>query len=411
MKDFFGSLRGELNSKVGIVASVGKVWSEQRRFALHKLKDLGFGRNSMEGLIINEAIELSNYIKDQIKTRDTFSLDGKIDLFIFNALMNIMSSKRLDINSQKDGEIFKKLVKCISIASISNGWDRISIFIYQNTGYKSQRIKDLQADFQFLRDLFDSYYDEHEATLDEDSPRDFIDFFIMEINRATANNETDSSFYGNTGKINYFSTLFDLFLAGSDTTNSSIRHILVYLMNYPDAQKKVQEELDQVVGKSRLLTMANKDDLPYLNAFIHEVMRCTNVGLTTLPRTNREPAKIQGYHIPKGTTVYGSLSAINTDPKYVKNPDVFDPEQFIDETTGKFKPNPAVLPFGIGRRQCIGINLAKMELYLFTGALIQQFNFKLVPTAPADVNNCIIAPSRTPRPFRMKVEVRNVNEY
>ena len=70
------------------------------------------------------------------------------------------------------------------------------------------------------------------------------------------------------------------------------------------------------------------------------------------------------------------------DESYWKDPYVFRPERFIDETTGKVKPDERLIPFGLGKRACLGKSLAQTEVYLFLARMIQQFTMK----HPADVN-------------------------
>ena len=71
--------------------------------------------------------------------------------------------------------------------------------------------------------------------------------------------------------------MFDLFLAGSETTSTYLSYLLMYCVNFPATQKRVQEEIDRVVGRSRNPCLADKDELPYTNAFIYEIMRHANI--------------------------------------------------------------------------------------------------------------------------------------
>ena len=67
-----------------------------------------------------------------------------------------------------------------------------------------------------------------------------------------------------------------------------------------------------------------------------------------------------------------------TDPKHYKNPNVFNPDRFIDDS-GKFIFDEKVMPFGTGKRYCLGQSLAEKEFFLFFTALVQQFEFKPAP--------------------------------
>ena len=79
------------------------------------------------------------------------------------------------------------------------------------------------------------------------------------------------------GHWNYLNAMFDLFLAGSETTSTYLAYLLMYCVNFPAVQKRVQEEIDRVVGRSRIPSLTDKEELPYTNAFIYEVLRHANI--------------------------------------------------------------------------------------------------------------------------------------
>lgn len=391
----------------GVINASGQLWKEQRRFTLHKLKDFGFGRALMEGSVMEEVNELCDNIKEWIKASESITLDGKINLASFNALLNILASKRLDINNPKHNVVFQKINTLFEFFGLINIPVNVAMVIYHYTGYKNGTMKLLEREFKFFFDVLKSYLAEHEETFDEDNMRDFVDCYIKEMREVKENNDVNSSFYGEFGKTNYLNTMFDLVMAGAETTATTLRHAFVYLMNNPDVQKKAQKELDDKIGNSRLLTMADRDDLPYLNALILEVQRCGNVAPLSLPHTNNSPASVGKYKIPSKTLIFPNLYSIHRNPKHFKDPNAFNPDRFIDPATGNFNPHPAVVPFSVGRRYCPGMTLAKMEVYLFLGALLQQFTFSMCPDAPIRPDDVIVELTRGPKPFKMKIELRN----
>ncbi len=113
-------------------------------------------------------------------------------------------------------------------------------------GYTAQK-----NTFAGLFDWFREEYDEHLKDWDPNNPRDFIDVYIEERKRVQQENERDSSFYGDFGDVNYVNSLFDLFLAGSETTSTTILFMVLYCLHYPEEMKKAQAEIDDIVGRSR----------------------------------------------------------------------------------------------------------------------------------------------------------------
>ncbi|KAJ0087334.1 hypothetical protein Patl1_06876 [Pistacia atlantica] len=160
--------------------------------------------------------------------------------------------------------------------------------------------------------------------------------------------------------------ILDFLTAATDTTAMAAEWALAELINNPNVLEKAQEEMDQVVGKSRLVQESDLPNLPYLQAIIKENFR--------LPPPNPNARQEIHRRLP------------NRDPKVWSNPMKFNPERFL-------KPNESdgletnidvkgfsyqLLPFGTGRRGCPGINLAMQELPTTLAAMIQCFNWKVV---------------------------------
>lgn len=122
--------------------------------------------------------------------------------------------------------------------------------------------------------------------------------------------------------------------------------------------------------------------MPYTEAVLHEVLRFCNIVPLGIFHATSEDAVVRGYSIPKGTTVITNLYSVHFDEKYWKDPDMFYPERFLD-SNGYFTKKEALIPFSLGRRHCLGEQLARMEMFLFFTSLLQQFHLhfphELVP--------------------------------
>ncbi|KAH7718335.1 Protein CYP-33E1 [Aphelenchoides avenae] len=174
----------------------------------------------------------------------------------------------------------------------------------------------------------------------------------------------------------------DLFVAGQETTSSTIAWGFTYILLAPEVQKRLHEELDRVVGSNRMITMEDRSQLHYLNAVIMETQRlCNLVPQNLLHRTTRDVV-VDGYHLPKGTTIVPQMSCTHFDENIFPNPKHFDPLRFLDQN-GRFKPMAEVFPFSIGKRQCLGESLARMELFLFFANLLNNFKFSVGSKPPS----------------------------
>ena len=171
--------------------------------------------------------------------------------------------------------------------------------------------------------------------------------------------------------------LVDLFGAGFDTTSITLHWALAYMIKYPNIQRDVQKEIDDVIGRDRLPTLQDMGHLPLLEATINELLRVTSIAPLALPHSATTDTQIAGYNIPKGTVVFVNLWSLHRNQKYWDEPELFNPYRFLD-SSGRaldLKSLPGFLPFGSGRRQCPGKSLALVELFTFLAVLLHQFRF------------------------------------
>ena len=172
----------------------------------------------------------------------------------------------------------------------------------------------------------------------------------------------------------FVATIHDMFAAGYETTSTTLRFVIAFLITYPKFQEDIQRELDDVVGK-RQLTLNDRLNLPLVQAVILESLRVGNPLPLAVPHVAIEDTTVRGYRVPKGTIVFPNTEAVHMDPDCWKDPTMFNPYRHIDEN-GKLIANPDnFFPFGAGRRVCAGEALTKIELFLITAILFHRFTF------------------------------------
>ena len=166
----------------------------------------------------------------------------------------------------------------------------------------------------------------------------------------------------------------DMFLAGYETTSTTLRFVISFLVRFPDYQKDIQSQLDEVIG-SRKPSLDDRPNLPLIQATILEALRVGNVLPLAVSHVALTDTTLCGYRVPRDTIVFANTESVHLDPSCWDDPDVFNPYRHID-ADGKLITNQGnFYPFGAGRRVCAGESLAKVELFLFVSWLLQSFTF------------------------------------
>ncbi|XP_038697127.1 cytochrome P450 93A2-like [Tripterygium wilfordii] len=179
----------------------------------------------------------------------------------------------------------------------------------------------------------------------------------------------------------------DMFLAAVDTTTSATQWTVAELFNHPQVFKRLRDEIDSVVGSKRLVEESDIPSLPYLQAVIKETLRLHPPG-PLLRRQCFEDMKVNGYDIKAGTKIFINVYAIMRDPSMWIEPDKFVPERFLDNSTKVMDlkgHNYSFLPFGSGRRACLGSSHASFVMHVTVGALVQCLDWKFEGGGKVDI--------------------------
>ncbi|XP_078683598.1 cytochrome P450 2U1-like [Branchiostoma floridae x Branchiostoma belcheri] len=385
MPDIFSDRPGPKRDRGIIFAHYGPVWKEQRKFTMSGLRDFGFGKRSLEGKILEEAEALSRGI---IRTDGKpFNISSMLQKAVTNVICSITFGARHDYEDS-DFQTFLETIDTRFRTSIV-----INIFspVLRHLPILGKSAQNYHESTERCMQFVKMKADEHHRDFDSNDIRDFVDIYVKEIKHGQNENFTDAQLH----KI-----IDDLIAAGTDTTSQSLYWILLYMVIYPDIQERAQQEISRVFGDSASPTTAKRTELPFTEAVITEVMRINPVTPLTVPHCTSSDTTIHGYDIPRGTTVYVNLWSVLRDPSLWEEPDQFKPERFLDNQ-GQYIKKDAFIPFSIGRRSCLGAQLAKMELFLITAYLLQHFTFKLPEGAPPPSTVGNLGLTNGPRPYEL----------
>ncbi|XP_057597702.1 cytochrome P450 2D14 isoform X2 [Hippopotamus amphibius kiboko] len=323
-----------------ILARYGSAWREQRRFSVSTLRNFGLGKKSLEQWVTEEASCLCAAFADQAGR--PFSPSALLNKAVSNVIASLTFGRRFEY----DDLLILKLL------------DALEDSLKEEYGFMRQvleavpvllRIPGLAAKAfpgqRAFTALIDELIAENRMTRDQaQPPRHLTDAFLDKVEEAKGNPE--SSFNDENLRL----VVADLFSAGMVTTSTTLAWALLLMILHPDVQRRVQQEIDEVIGQ--------------------------------------------------GTTLITNLSSVLKDETVWKKPFRFHPEHFLD-AQGRFVKQEAFIPFSAGRRSCLGEPLARMELFLFFTSLLQHFSFSVPAGQPRPSDCGAFAFLVTPPPYQL----------
>ncbi|XP_002970250.2 flavonoid 3'-monooxygenase [Selaginella moellendorffii] len=202
-----------------------------------------------------------------------------------------------------------------------------------------------------------------QKVLDEQRPGEVPDF--VEITRSCLGNNA----------FNLKALLLDLLVAGSETSSTVSEWALAELLHHPDWIVKAQQEIESVVGRKRMVEEADISKLEVVNAIIKETFRLHPPLSLLLPHASIAAHKVAGYDIPKNTMLLVNVYAIGRDPQVWSDPLEFQPQRFIGSNMGVHGQDFELLPFGSGKRSCLGLPLGLRTVQLVLSNLLHGFEW------------------------------------
>ncbi|XP_078491097.1 cytochrome P450 2B19-like [Ciona intestinalis] len=358
----YASVPGKLVRGEGMdgiaVAPYGPKWMANRKFFYSAMRTMGLGKRGIEKCVIDEVPYIVEELEKLCSSDELFEPSSVFDPAVLNVLAYFTFGNRYSYQDEK----FKELIH------INNQFFQKAKFLNQPEFFLVTLIpglhkywlpqcgKDLKDSVGKIHKFVKAEIKHHRQNLDPNNPRDYIDCYLNELNQA--NDQSELS------ELGLEMSIMDLFQAGTETTATTLRWAVLYMVNNPHIQENVQSEIDNVLGFDQLPKYEDRTRMPYCEATVLEVQRMASITPIGLLHCSEEDQKLGGYHIPKHTCIMPSYHTIHFDPKFWKNPNEFDPYNFLDPD-GKVGTRDAFMPFGGGLRICVGMNIAKQELSSF----------------------------------------------
>ncbi|GMS97896.1 hypothetical protein PENTCL1PPCAC_20071 [Pristionchus entomophagus] len=387
----------------GVINSNGDNWREQRRVAITILRDFGMGKNLMEEQV---RLSIADYIAhlSAIEDKDNVDMRWPVQVMVANIINEALFGYRYkheecqplmryveDFNDMMDslsdskgmflGMAFPLLTKLpiigwYTFGRFKSGMQKINEYIVDNV---NRALKNYNV---------------------EDEPTCFVHAYKQRMEQK-ANEYLD--------RDNLMGSCSDFFLAGQETTTTTLRWAMLIFAKHPAIQEKLRQEVHSVVGKDRIPFMADQPKMLYARACVLELQRFANILQTNVQRVAVRDVEIRGQIIPKDTWINADIHYLMANDPLFENPKEFRPERYIVEdgkTLRKCRFEDLVertIPFSIGKRVCAGEGLARVELFLGLTSTFQHFKISPRPGHPIDLEpkqGQIILP----KPQKLRIE-------
>ncbi|ELW66732.1 Cytochrome P450 2C21 [Tupaia chinensis] len=318
---------------LGIVLSNGETWRQTRRFSLSVLRNMGMGKKTIEDRIQEEA----SCLVEALKKTNASPCDPTFLLSCVpcNVICSIIFQNRFDYSDPKFHTLIKYFHENLRI--LSTPWIQLCN-TFPLLCYLPGSHNDLKKIIADQKKFILEKVKEHQESLDPHNPRDYIDYFLIKMEKEKHNKQSEFTL------DNLIATVWDLFSAGTDTTSTTLKYGLLLLLKHPEISAKVQEEIHNVIGRHRSPCMQDRSRMPYTDAVVHEIQRYIDLVPTNVPHTVTQDVKFREYTIPKGTEILVSLTSVLYDDKEFPNPEKFNPSHFLDKS-GNFKKSNHFMAF------------------------------------------------------------------
>jgi cytochrome P450 len=365
----------------GIVNSDGDHNKELRRFSLSVLRDFGVGKGRAYELISMEFDALAEKIIEQQQVKPSVDPSLFIKTSVVNVIMRLLFDKTYafgDPTFKDYQERVNTVVRMTSTTFLFNSYPWLRHFLPAWATGLSTMTQIVKKNLKFVGEQIA----EHKVAGIKDvaDANDYTSRFLLETkNRSELENNT-GPFTDDNLKV----AGNEMYIAGFETTVSTLSWALYWLAKHRNIQDRMANEVTGLIGEtSNTPTWEQRNSLPYTSAVILETHRIGAVVPLGVFHRPFADTTVFGYTIPADTIVIPNIYGVARDHSLFANPQNFDPTRFLEESGATADEirlrREAVIPFSIGKRACLGESLARMEVFMFLTGLVSTFRFWFDP--------------------------------
>ncbi|CAM6037254.1 unnamed protein product, partial [Sphagnum compactum] len=343
-------------------APYGNHWRHMRKLCVLELlspKRLGSTKN----LRSEEVSVMVKDVYELCKEGKAVNMQSRLYETSMNVITRMLFKRRYFDNTKQstaEAEEFKELVvKLLNLAGVFNLSDYIPYLQPLDLQGYVPIMKEVGSRMdQFLSKIVEEHVKDSKSTStaadhrdeeeEEEEVKDFVDVMLSLPAAETGSDRLEK----NTIKA----VIDDMICAGTDTSATTVEWALVELLRHPEAMKKAQAELDDVIGSERVVDEGDIHELKYLQAIVKETFRL-HPAVPLLPHESIGDCTVGGYFIPAKTRIFVNAWAVHRHPSAYQKPLEFNPSRFVGSQIDVKRMDFQLLPFGSGRRMCPGLRL------------------------------------------------------
>ncbi|EXX77028.1 uncharacterized protein OCT59_006648 [Rhizophagus irregularis] len=360
----------------------GKYWRAMRAVSHQALTQKMVNINYRD-IIHNEVKNLM--IKFYVRSSESFNPTNDLRFFLINLLTTILFGQKSEKLTQQIEQMVSEIAQILRPENCTIDkfpWLKYIPFVEKRINRHAYKARDL------ARELFKHLLEDLRQKLKENENENSFAAHVlknMNISSDIVSKPYEDSLENDDDELKKqfvfdevdFMNLNNSFLiAGAITSLNFFQWIWALLANYPEAQRKIQKELDECLQGNRFQTPQDDLKLPYLWATIKESLRCRTGSSTLMKHSTTKDDVYRGYYIPAKATIMMSYKSAHTSEKLFERPNEFYPEHYLDENGQLKKYDDLRDPwtFGRGRRACVGQHLAERNLITTVGYALTLFN-------------------------------------
>ncbi|KAH6799595.1 hypothetical protein C2S51_036079 [Perilla frutescens var. frutescens] len=304
-------------------------------------------------------------LKRAAESRETVDLSARISALSgdMNCLM-VLGRKFSDLKQNGFKDIVKEKMEFAGKFNIADYFPYVGVLDLQGLNSSMKRVSKIFDGF--LEKIIDEHLHNKQQTK---QAADIVDTMMEIMQSGEAGFDFD--------RRHVKAVLLDMLIAGMDTSSTTIEWVMSEVMRNPSVMKKLQQELESMVGLDEMVNESHLNKLEYLDCVVKETLRLHPVVPLLIPHESMEDCELDNFHVPKKSRILVNVYAIGRDPNVWPNPEFFTPERFIGSDIDLKGRHFQLIPFGSGRRSCPGLQLGLTVVKLVVAQLLHSFNWEL----------------------------------